>query len=321
MRLWIFFSVSFFGLSAMRFQKFVLPSAVVSLAITSLLVGCATPSPAPIVHRTSGTETSEAKREFYTVGRGDTLSGIAQRFSVTTRDIVEWNQLGANPVLQAGQVLRVVPAPVAVTPKVTPPEVAQTAPVRPPVAVASPVEAPKIAVKTGPKGTKRPYSDETYAQMAKGESAAVASAPPVVVPAVTPITPTVATPPSTTASDARADASGLSWSWPATGKVMQNYDGTRSRGVTISGDPGKPVTAAAKGKVIYAKEFPDYGKLVIISHGPDLVSIYGYNNTITVKEGQQIERGQKVAEQGPRVQFEVRRAGKALDPAQFLPQR
>jgi lipoprotein NlpD len=306
----------------MRFQKFVLPTSLAFVAISSVLSGCATPSPAPIVHRTSGTETSEAKREYYTVGRGDTLSAIAQRFNVSTRDIVEWNQLGANPALQAGQVLRVAAAPatVAVKPAV-PPEVAQTAPIRPPVAVASPVEAPKIAVKTGPKGIKRPYSDDTYAQMAKGESSGTANPAPaaVVVPAPSVVTPTVAATPA--ASDTKADASGLSWSWPATGKVMQTYDGKSSRGLTITGEPGKPVVAAAKGKVIFAKDFPDYGKLVIVSHGPDLVSIYGYNNSIAVKEGQQIERGQKVGEQGPRVQFEVRRSGKPIDPSQFLPQR
>jgi lipoprotein NlpD len=305
----------------MRFQKFVLPSTVVMLAISSVLVGCATPSSAPIVHRTSGTETSEAKREYYTVGRGDTLAGIGQRFGVSTRDIVEWNKLGANPVLQAGQVLRVAAPAVAAAPKpVEAPAVAQTAPIRPPVAVASPVDAPKISVKTSPKGIKRPYSDETYSQMAKGEGSSNAVAVPpvtVVIPAPVAITPTVAAP----VSDTRADASGLSWSWPAAGKVMQSYDGRASRGLTISGEPGKPVNAAAKGKVIFAKDFPDYGKLVIVSHGPDLVSIYGYNNSISVKEGQQIERGQKVGEQGPRVQFEVRRSGKPIDPAQFLPQR
>jgi lipoprotein NlpD len=304
----------------MRFQKFVLPSTLVMLAVSSVLVGCATPSSAPIVHRTTGTETSEAKREFYTVGRGDTLSGIGQRFGVSTRDIVEWNQLGANPVLQAGQVLRVAPSVAAAPKAAATPDVAQTAPIRPPVAVASPVDAPKVAVKTGPKGIKRPYSDDTYAQMAKGESSAtVAAASPaaVVVPAPATVTPTAATP----ATDTRADASGLSWSWPAAGKVMQAFDRKTNKGFTISGEPGKPVIAAAKGKVIFAKDFPDYGKLVIVSHGPDLVSIYGYNNSISVKEGQQVERGQKVGEQGPRVQFEVRRSGQPIDPSQFLPQR
>jgi lipoprotein NlpD len=308
----------------MRFQKFVLPSSLVMIALSSALVGCATPSPAPIVHRTSGTETSEAKREYYTVGRGDTLSAIGQRFGISTRDIVEWNQLGANPVLQAGQVLRVAAPSVAVAPKPVPtPEVAQTAPVRPPVAVAYPVESPKIAVKTSPKGIKRPYSDDTYAQMAKGETTssngAAAAPPAAVVAAAAPVA--VVAAPAAPANDTRADASGLSWSWPAAGKVMQTFDRKTNKGFTISGEPGKPVVAAAKGKVIFAKDFPDYGKLVIVSHGPDLVSIYGYNNSITVKEGQQIERGQKVGEQGPRVQFEVRRSGQPVDPAQFLPQR
>jgi lipoprotein NlpD len=288
------------------------------------LVGCASKSSAPVVHRTSGTETSEAKREFYTVGRGDTLTSIGQRFGVAVKDLQDWNNLGNTPVLQAGQVLRLTaPArPVVATAPAPMPapasETAQTAPIRPPVAVAAPVEAPRPALKTGPKGLKRPYSDEAYAQMARG---ADASRPEIVPTVATPKPAETAPAPAVTASETKTDSAGLAWSWPVAGRVMQVFDGTRSRGITLSGDPGKPVLAAAKGKVIFAKEFADYGRLVIVSHGPDLVSVYAQNNAISVKDGQTVERGQKIAEQGPRVQFEIRRAAKAVDPVQYLPQR
>ena len=72
---------------------------------------------------------------------------------------------------------------------------------------------------------------------------------------------------------------------------------------------------------LFAKEYLDYGKLVIISHSADVVSVYAQNNTISIKEGQTVTRGQKIAEQGPRLQFEVRRNGKAVDPSQYLPNK
>jgi lipoprotein NlpD len=296
------------------------------LMLGSVLAGCASKSPAPIVHRNPSTETAEAKREYYTVGRGDTLTAIGQRFGVTTRELIEWNNLGATPALQAGQVLRVAPAPrsVAQAPTVatqTPvtEQGAQTGSVKAPAVVSAPVEPARPAVKTGPKGLKRPYSDELYAQMARGpiSEAPVAVPNAAVVPAVA--TPTPA--PTAGTADVKTDTAGNAWSWPSAGKLMQGFDGSRSRGLTLSGEPGKPVLAAAKGKVIFAKEYLDFGKLVIIQHGNDLVSVYANNNTISVKEQQQVERGQKIAEQGPRVQFEIRRSGKAVDPLPYLPQR
>ncbi len=329
----------------MKNSRLVLVSTLLAVGAVSTLTGCATRPPAPIVHRAPSTGTAEAKQEFYTVSRADTLSQIAQRFGVTVRDLQEWNGLGNSTVLQAGQVLRVAPptatagvrgtggTSATVTPApAAPAPVAETAPVRPPVVVAAsiPTET-RPAPKTGPKGLKRPYSDEVYAAMSRaGEAKPETTSggpvvPAVLTPAPAPAAPAPAAasaqPASPIAAETRKDSTGIEWSWPAAGKVMQKYDGSRSRGLTLTGDPGKPVLAAAKGKVIFAGDFQDYGKLVIISHSPDLVSVYAQNNAIAVKQGQQVERGQRIADQGPRVQFEVRRQAKAVDPAEYLPSR
>jgi lipoprotein NlpD len=320
-----------------------------SVAAVVMVTGCATPPPAPIVHRaptspTVSTSTVDSTREIYTVGRGDSISSVAQRFGVSVADLLAWNSLPANPVLQAGQVLRlrapaIVTAPV-ITPTPSPTEGAQTAPIKPvPSDVTKPIEAkPSIALKTQPKGLKRPYSDATLAEMIKGIAPAIATAPlvnpPLVTPPVTPPVSEVKTPevkapektsdtkPATeTASDGKADAAGRNWSWPAAGAVLQEFDGKKNRGVTIAGTPGKPVLAAAGGKVLYAKDYLDYGKLVIIAHTGDVVSVYAQNNAISIKEGQTVQRGDKIAEQGPRVHFEIRRSGKAVDPSSYLPTR
>jgi lipoprotein NlpD len=306
--------------------------------------GCATNSPAPVVHRAPATDPAEAKREFYTVGRGDTLSGIALRFGVTTAELIEWNGLSTKnvtpvtPLLQAGQVLRVKAQGVAV---VTPPkpvagqpsDQAQTSAIKPPPAVGAMNDATaKIVTKTGPRALKRPYSDATYAEMSRNEtvpattntspSSVASTVPPVPVVGASPV---IAVPSDTKSVDTKAsdtrESGGFIWTWPIQGKVVQNYNGTTSKSVLLAGEAGRPVTAAAKGTVLFAKEYQDYGKLVIVMHGTDLVSVYGQNNAISVKEGQVVERGQKIADQGPRLQFEIRRAGKPVDPNTFLPQR
>jgi lipoprotein NlpD len=70
-----------------------------------------------------------------------------------------------------------------------------------------------------------------------------------------------------------------------------------------------------------------YGNLVIVKHNALYLSAYAHNQTLLVKEDQQVKRGQKIAEMGStdadRVQlhFEIRRQGKPIDPARMLPPR
>jgi lipoprotein NlpD len=55
--------------------------------------------------------------------------------------------------------------------------------------------------------------------------------------------------------------------------------------------------------------------------------VYGHNRTLLVKEGQNVKRGQRIAELGstgadaPRLRFEIRKDGKPVDPHRFLPAR
>ena len=78
--------------------------------------------------------------------------------------------------------------------------------------------------------------------------------------------------------------------------------------------------AAGDGKVIIANFLRGYGKLVIVKHNATYVSVYGHNQTLLVKEGQMVSKGQKIAEMGNtdsdqvKLHFEVRSQGKPLDP-------
>jgi lipoprotein NlpD len=113
--------------------------------------------------------------------------------------------------------------------------------------------------------------------------------------------------------------------WPVKGKVLAPFS-EASKGMDIAGKKGTPVLAAASGRVIYADAgLRGYGKLVIIRHNNTWLSAYAHNDTILVKEQQEVRKGEKIAEMGSsdtdrvKLHFEIRRQGKPVDPVKFLP--
>lgn len=122
----------------------------------------------------------------------------------------------------------------------------------------------------------------------------------------------------------------LTWRWPVNGKVISTYSksvATR-KGIDIAGKSGQKVSAAAAGKVVYSGNgLPRYGNLVIIKHNDTYLSAYAHNKYLTVKDGQIVKAGQKIAllgrtgAQRDKLHFEIRRNGEPVDPMRFLPKR
>lgn len=122
----------------------------------------------------------------------------------------------------------------------------------------------------------------------------------------------------------------LAWIWPAEGQVVSGFkagDPLRN-GIKISGRNGNIIRAAEGGKVVYSGSgLIGYGRLIIVKHNDNYLSAYGHNREILVKEGDQVTKGQKIAEMGaandgkPQLHFEVRRDGKPVDPLRVLPRR
>jgi len=114
--------------------------------------------------------------------------------------------------------------------------------------------------------------------------------------------------------------------WPASGPLLAGFDESKNKGLDIGGKAGDPVSAAAEGRVVYAGDaLQGYGKLILVKHNNTFLTAYAHNQTLLVKEGQLVKRGQKIAEMGNsgskqiKLHFEIRRGGKPIDPLQYLP--
>ncbi len=189
------------------------------------------------------------------------------------------------------------------------------------------------ALKTSPKAIKLPYSDRAVRELTLEASSVPAPSTAVVaaVPAPGPAQPGAAAAPAQAVAAAAATAAAgddqLNWMWPAKGKVIAQFSDTANlKGIDIAGSAGAPVYASAAGRVVYAGSgLRGYGKLIIIKHNATYLSAYAHNQDILVKEGQQVARGQKIADMGStdanqvKLHFEIRRFGKPMDPEKFLP--
>ena len=307
------------------------PGIFFAVLACASLAGCAGPYRAPVVERSVGRPSpakpaapaAEQRPESYTVKRGDTLYSIALDNGLDYRDVAAWNNITDPAAIKAGMVLRMRPPGPALTAQPEAGAPVQGVQVQP-ATVPGAVEArsigadPRTAVaprasgdlKTGPKAMKLPYSEENLAMLLR-------QSPPTQAPE--PVSP------QPSAEDGQDT---VAWMWPATGRVLAGFSEATNKGVDILGKIGDPVFASASGRVVYSGVgLRGYGKLVIIKHNQTYLSAYAHNSNLLVKEGQNVERGQKIAEIGTtdssqaKLHFEIRRLGKPIDPLRLLPDR
>lgn len=264
----------------------------------------------------------------YMIKRGDTLYSVALEHGADYREVSTWNKLDDPTKIAVGQVIRVVPP--EGQPSVQVGAARGSAPL-----VARPLGAAAAAeqghgdgsTKIAPKALRLPYSVDNLALLSKGEQ-------PPGAPAIAPAAPTpVALAPSAPATPGPAkpaaagrDPDAISFIWPARGSLLAGYSASGSKGVDIGGKPGDAVVAAAAGQVLYTGTgIRGFGKLIVIRHDNGFSSVYAHNREILVKEGQTVSRGQRIAELGdtdadrPKLHFEIRKSGKPVDPARYLP--
>jgi lipoprotein NlpD len=118
----------------------------------------------------------------------------------------------------------------------------------------------------------------------------------------------------------RLEAGPLTFAWPVKGKLVAAFAEPRQKGIDIEGRSGDAVTAAAAGRVTYVGSgIPGLGKLVVIKHDQGYITVYAHNKDILVKEQQAVTRGQKIAELGDKLHFQIRKGAAAVDPMRYLP--
>lgn len=305
---------------------------IVMVLAGALAAGCAAPRRAPVIERAPQARPvapvtpaptvkpalpPDARPAFHTVRKGDTLYSIALEYGLDYKELAEWNSIDPTKI-QVGQQLRLTPpgGTVSAAPLRSAPGAIEARPLGTPPAPAAPGAPPAGAalVKTEPKGMRVPYSDQTYAQLA--------SIKPQAAPAAKPEARAEPKP------EAPQDGGGLSWIWPAAGKVVGNFNGSTTKGIAIAGKLGQPVLASAAGKVIHSGTgIRGLGKFIVIKHNDAYLSVYAHNDQLLVKEGDSVTRGQKIAEMGHtdadqvKLHFEIRRFGKPVDPVRLLPDR
>jgi len=291
--------------------------------ISILLVACGTPAPsgrkAPIVEhgvtdpqstisvapqKTIARKSSTTK--IHVVQKGDTLYSIAFVNGVDYRDVANWNDIKDPSAIKIGQQIKLqIPSDEVVIQKVE-------------IKPLTPAVPPHLGgVRNQPKVGRLVYSEDALAkadrmqeEVAQPASVVTATKPVAVMPA----------------KDNTTEES-MEWGMPTHGKVIAEFSESANRkGIDITGKRSQAIVASASGKVVYSGSgLRGYGKLIIIKHNNTYLSAYAHNDQILVKEGQSVSRGQKIAEMGNtdadqvKLHFEIRKLGKPVDPAKYLP--
>jgi lipoprotein NlpD len=312
---------------------------LITLSLGVAISACqSTPNRAPVIERNptepmtniqkpqaeksvTPSKTNIETRQNYVVKRGDTLIRIALEHGQNYSDLVQWNNLKNPNDIKVDQVLWVAP-------EVSTTTVVKTTPIQ----TNSGVEQRSLSAvnaannKTTPKGDKRPYSDLALAELQKsdanptnvGNSTAIVAKQELVS----------AKQNEKSENSVAVEQNALDWGWPIDGKVVTSFDDLKNKGIDFSGRLGQDIFAAASGKVSYeGGAIRGYGNAVIIAHGNNYLSVYAHNKVNLVKEGQMVSKGQKIAEMGSsdsesvKLHFEIRKAGKPVDPIKHLPNR
>ncbi|MDK9770855.1 murein hydrolase activator EnvC [Vibrio sp. B181a] len=118
--------------------------------------------------------------------------------------------------------------------------------------------------------------------------------------------------------------------WPLKGRVLHNF-GTKQtgqvnwKGIVLSASYGQQVKAVYPGTVVFAEYLRGYGLVVLLDHGKGDMTLYGYNQALTKKEGDKVTAGEVIALAGDTggqdrasLYFEIRRNSEAQNPKSWL---
>ncbi len=243
----------------------------------------------------------------YTVGEGDTLSTIANKFGIS-EDTIRWQNNLRGDSIKVGQALNILPV-TGILHKVQKGDTV--------FSIAKKYDADAQAIIDFPFNTFA--NDETF-ELAVGQTVVV---PDGVKPADI-ITQPVARVRQTTPDAGAVSASG-SFVWPTAGTISQNF-AWYHRAIDIANRGLPDILAADAGRVTYSGCVGGgYGCHIIIDHGNGFVTLYAHASRLYVNVGQTVGKGAAIAKMGstgrstgPHLHFEVRKNGTFLNPLSVL---
>lgn len=118
--------------------------------------------------------------------------------------------------------------------------------------------------------------------------------------------------------------------WPIKGQLVRDYGQPRSgaltwNGVVLAAPRGSDVRAVYHGRVVFADWLAGMGLLIIIDHGDDYLTLYGYNETLLKNPGDWVAPGDVIATVGdsggqlaPGLYFEVRKGTRTVNPRSWV---
>ncbi|MFQ5483787.1 MAG: peptidoglycan DD-metalloendopeptidase family protein [Desulfobacterales bacterium] len=121
---------------------------------------------------------------------------------------------------------------------------------------------------------------------------------------------------------------------PVNGKVVDlfgSYNDTRFNianfrsGIGIEAELGEPIHAVHAGKVIFSGWLNGYGNMIIIDHGENYFTVYAHAHDLFKNLGDMVDTDEVIATvgetgsmAGPKLYFEMRYRGKAVDPLKWM---
>jgi murein DD-endopeptidase MepM/ murein hydrolase activator NlpD len=280
---------------------------------------------------------------------GDTVYGLARRYQVPTRNIIEINRLEPpfrltvgqrvllprvrEHVVAAGETLTSVAAGYGLHPALVANLNGLAAPYR--LSEGQRLSIPAAVAASG----RQPA--ETQVAAAPPVQPVRPISPPPAPPAVVPPPPS---PPAEARPEVEAPAkepaalpadeplpAHKGFVWPVRGKIISGFGpkqhGRQNDGINILAPRGTAVRAAEGGVVAYAgNELRGFGNLILVQHADGWISAYAHNEELLVGRGDPVGQGQVIAKVGssgsvsqPQLHFQLRKGQRAVDPRKYLP--
>ena len=266
--------------------------------------------------QTTSAQTPAANRAeiiYYTVGNGDTISSIANKFRISVNTILWSNNLTAYSLIRPGDKLTILPVSGTI------------------YTVKSGDTIGRIALKFGVEEN----SIFQYNNIRSASGLVIGKT--IVIPGGKKISDAVAVArPSTRGSNAvavieklvnpkKAPASGSAMLWPTIGHRITQYYSWRHTGLDIANHVGTPLYAAGSGTVEFSGWSNGYGNNIVINHGGGKKTRYAHASKLFVRVGDEVDRGEQIAAMGstgwstgPHIHFEVIINGVKYNPLNYI---